>query len=417
MNSNSNQTYQAPELKFIEVAARPNKEKWEKAISRLNPMYRRADDIRSEFERDYDRIIHSNAYRRLKRKTQVFFATSNDHICTRIEHVNLVSSISNTIAKTLGLNRSLVSAIAVGHDLGHSPFGHHGETILNDIIKRFFPDKKFWHEGNSLKFVDKIETLIDYEGYEQNLNLTYGVRDGLICHCGEIDENRIFPRDEFIDLDTVKGSNDYYPYTFEGCVTKIADKISYLGRDIEDAITYQILEESQQKDLEKIIRKLFEGATLSRLNHTVLTHKFTVNLCQNSSPEKGIGFSDDYFQVMNEIKSYNFLNICSHRRLHPFMRYARVVLETIFEVLMNYYRGEDTIENMRKDREFYPLLIDHFQDWLERYSNLEPRSSLYKNVVIYDINSREDYIQAVIDFISGATDNFAIKIFNEIIHF
>ena len=130
--------------KFSKHAALEGNEKWEKSNSRLSPIYKRKDDIRSNFERDYDRILHSNAYRRLKRKTQVFFSTSNDHICTRIEHVQLVASISATIAKALGLNDELVSAISVGHDLGHSPFGHHGEVVLNSIVKSYDPNKKFW---------------------------------------------------------------------------------------------------------------------------------------------------------------------------------------------------------------------------------------------------------------------------------
>ena len=115
---------------FVSVSANPNNEKWDKIISRVSPLYSRPNDVRSEFERDFNRVIHSNAYRRLKHKTQVFFSPQNDHICTRIEHVNHVESISYTLAHYLGLNEELTRAIAVAHDLGHAPFGHKGEKIL-----------------------------------------------------------------------------------------------------------------------------------------------------------------------------------------------------------------------------------------------------------------------------------------------
>lgn len=121
---------------FVNVSANENNPNWNNIISRQTPLYSRNNDIRSEFERDYTRIIHSNAYRRLKHKTQVFYSPQNDHICTRIEHVNHVESVSYTIANYLGLNTELTKAIAVAHDLGHSPFGHSGEKLLNEIAMR-----------------------------------------------------------------------------------------------------------------------------------------------------------------------------------------------------------------------------------------------------------------------------------------
>lgn len=417
VNMNTEQNQKLVKYRFSQVATVPNSEKWNNAISRVYPIYKRPDDIRTDFERDYDRILHSNAYRRLKRKTQVIFATSNDHICTRIEHVQLVASIGSTIARSLGLNEDLMAAIAIGHDIGHSPFGHHGETVIDGIIKTYDIQNKFWHEGNSLHFADDIETLIDYEGNEQNLNLTYAVRDGMICHCGEVDDNWVYPREEFLDLKTLSNASETNPYTFEGCVIKIADKISYLGRDIEDALIFNILDEAQQKELEKMIQRLFKDAQLTRLNHTAIAHKFTVDLCKNSSPQRGIGFSQEYFEIMNEIKSFNFWNICSHRRLYYFKRYAKLVIETIFEVLLSYYDGTNTINKLMKDAQHYPILVNNYREWLEKYTNIEPRNPHYKNKVLYNLNSIEDYRNSCIDFISGATDNFAIKLFTEITSF
>ena len=251
---------------FKSVSASIENPKWNNMISRKSSLYSRENDIRSEFERDFTRIIHSNAYRRLKHKTQVFYSPQNDHICTRIEHVNHVESISYTITHYLGLNEELTKAIAVSHDLGHSPFGHKGEKVLNSICKRDL-NQSFWHEKNGLFFVDNIELLEDYEGAKQNLNLSYAVRDGIISHCGEIDENSLFPRNDFINLEQYNYPNQYSPYTWEGCVVKIADKISYIGRDIEDAVTLGILDEH----LDKLYKLL--GYTSGTINNTVIINK------------------------------------------------------------------------------------------------------------------------------------------------
>lgn len=241
------------ENKLKEVSANPENEKWKNMISRENKLYQRKNDMRSEFERDYTRIIHSTAYRRLKHKTQVFFSPISDHVCTRVEHVNHVESISYTIAKYLGLNTELTKAIATAHDLGHSPFGHEGERILSEISKKDVGEK-FWHEKNGLNFIDNIELLEDNNKYKQNLNLTYAVRDGIISHCGEIDQNGIKPREEFIDLNDYSRPNEYMPYTWEGCVVKVADKISYIGRDIEDAIKVGVITRDDiPKDVVKVL--------------------------------------------------------------------------------------------------------------------------------------------------------------------
>ena len=232
--------------KFKKVAANIENPLWNNYISRNENIYEREIDIESDFERDYSKILHCTAYRRLKHKTQVFFATNHDHICTRIEHVNHVAAVSYSISKFMGLNTELSNAIAIGHDLGHAPFGHEGERILREIIKEEI-NATYWHERNSLKFVDELETITDQMGNERNLNITYAVRDGIISHCGEVNESALFPRQEYIDLNEISRPNQYSPYTWEGCVVKISDKISYLGRDIEDALTLKIL--SIKKDI------------------------------------------------------------------------------------------------------------------------------------------------------------------------
>ena len=304
--------------KFENYAATPDNPYWKNMIKRETDLYNRNNDIRDEFQRDYTRIIHCNAYRRLKHKTQVFFSPENDHICTRIEHVTHVESISYTIAKYLGLNTELTRAISVAHDLGHSPFGHEGEKILSEISKNDF-NSTFWHEKNGLNMVDNIELLEDNDKYMQNLDLTYAVRDGIISHCGEIDENSLKPRTEFIDLNEYLYPNQYSPYTWEGCVVKISDKISYICRDIEDAITLGILDEH----LNELYSILEINKNDEPINNTVIINTLIHDLCENSSPEKGLQFSEKALGLMNKIKDFNYKNIYSSNRIIPSRRFFK----------------------------------------------------------------------------------------------
>ena len=402
---------------FRAVGVHEGNPKWDQGIRRVKQLYKKPDEIRSEFARDYTRILHSKAYRRLKHKTQVFFATRNDHICTRIEHVNHVASVSYTIASYLGLNTELTNAIAIGHDLGHAPFGHAGETFLKDIVAKEIGET-FWHERNSLRFVDKCETLPDHNGIEHNLNLTYAVRDGIICHCGEVDENSIFPREDAFDLYSIQKANHYAPFTWEGCVVKIADKISYLGRDIEDARLLKVLTIGETKELIRIGREF--DAKVNEINTTLLMHDFIIDLCDNSSPEKGIAFSARHLDLINRLKEFNYDYIYRHERLTSYKRYAQLVIESIYNILINGYNGTETLNEISRYREIYPILVQTFSDWLQKYSDAgrsDSKGGKYQNEVLYKLENRRDYVQAIVDFISGMSDSFAIKIFNEITTF
>lgn len=403
---------------FSEVKMDEKNPKWNQTISRQIKIYKKDYDLRNPFERDMHRILHSNGYRRLKNKTQVFFAPNNDHICTRIEHVTHVASVSETIAKFLHLNIDLVRAIALGHDIGHAPFGHEGEYILRDLAKNYKLEE-FWHERNSLHFIDNVETLPDYEGFQQNLNLTYAVRDGIVCHCGEVDDKSLKPRDEALNLTDIQKGGKQGAYTFEGCVVKIADKIGYIGRDIEDAILYGILTLEQTQELEKIIQQTYPDIKLTEINMTVLMHKFIIDLCKNSSPEKDFCFSEECYEVMKTIKDFNYKNIYRHPRLEPFKEYAKLIINTIFNKLYEYFELNIN-KSIEKERNLYPLLIKNFEEWLIKYSNynIEMRKQLkLQNAIIYDITKQISCRNAIIDFISGMSDNFAIAIFNEIISF
>ncbi|BBF43132.1 deoxyguanosinetriphosphate triphosphohydrolase [Lachnospiraceae bacterium KM106-2] len=154
---------------FTRVAMNDDNPNYRMAIQRGRELYSRKKDIRSEFARDYTRILHSMAYRRLKHKTQVFFNTHNDHICTRMEHVAHVESVSHTISEYLGLNTELTKAIAMGHDLGHAPFGHCGEGIISKLLQQYCREK-FWHEKNGLRVVDQLELLESPDKEVRNLD-------------------------------------------------------------------------------------------------------------------------------------------------------------------------------------------------------------------------------------------------------
>ena len=356
---------------FKNEAMNENNPKWENVISRVVPLDTRRTDIRSPFDRDYTRIIHSNAYRRLKHKTQVFFSPENDHICTRIEHVTHVESISYTIASYLGLNTELTKAISVAHDLGHSPFGHEGE---------------------------RIELLEGHDGYKQNLDLTYGVRDGIISHCGEIDENSLKPREEFIDLNNYNSPSQYAPYTWEACIVKISDKISYIGRDIEDAITLGILD-NHLDELYNLLNLNYS----STLNNSIIINELVRDLCENSSPEKGLCFSKEAFDLMNKIKEFN---------------YKHIYLNEIYNKLLECFDYENTFSKLEDLQKFYPKLGNEFYHFLINYCDFGNREELkLKNRIVFNLSKKEDYIKAIIAYISGMTDNFAMEIYNELISF
>lgn len=390
---------------FKEEIAMPNNPKWVNMIKREIPLYPRNNDIRSEFGRDYTRIIHSTAYRRLKHKTQVFFSPENDHICTRIEHVMHVESISYTIAKYLGLNTELTKAIATAHDLGHSPFGHQGEKILSEIAKRDIKET-FWHEKNGLEMVDKIELLEDPNKNLQNLDLTYAVRDGIISHCGEIDENHLKPRENFVDLNEYQYSNQYAPYTWEACVVKIADKISYLGRDIADAITLGILTDENIEELYQLLN--YNKSEV--INNTVIINDLIYDLCNHSNPKDGLCFSKEMFILINQIKRFNYQNIYLSEKLTSSTNYFYLILNSLYDTLKEGYQNRERIEKM------CPELLYDFEKWLSNYK-VKGRKAINQNKAIFDIEKEEDYLKAILYYISGMTDNYAIKMYHKIIQF
>ena len=404
--------------KFSDYGMFEGHSEYELAVQMCEDIYQRRYDLRSDFARDYTRIIFSQAYRRLKHKTQVFFAVEDDHVCTRSEHVNLVESISYTIAHQLGLNTELTKAIAVGHDLGHAPFGHGGETILTDIAKSHDLDK-FWHEKNSLHFVDHIELLEDNNHYQHNLNLTYAVRDGIISHCGEMNQKYIQRRKEYINLNDYQYAGQYNPWTYEGCVVKMADKIAYLARDIEDALRLNVLTQSQIDELRTQLNQM-GNYQFHAINNGSVVNYFIHDVVENSCVEKGIGLSQEAFDKMKFIMKFNYQNIYLIKRVQVHEKYVSLILHSIFDFLYDYKNHDDFIKDLKQDLKQYPKLIGHYLAWLEKYAVIEnySRKKEYHNHVVYDfIHDSQAFEKSIIDYLAGMSDAFIIQLFNELISF
>jgi len=397
-----------------EYGAFPENKKYSAFISRKSGMYQREKDLRSEFLRDYTRVIHCSAFRRLKHKTMAFFSPQSDHICTRIEHVLHVESIGYTIAQALGLNTELVRVAAISHDLGHSPFGHKGERVLNKLSMRDL-GKSFWHEQNGLFFVDFLELLENADRQRKNLNLTYAVRDAIISHCGEVDQNGLFPRDEFIDLDDFDRPNKYQPFTYEGCVVKVADKISYIGRDIEDAVALKILNKEKLAELTELISPYLKDLS-DTINNTIIINTLINDLCSHSDPETGISFSENVCALMDVIKKFNTENIYTAHRVRLADKYFELVITEIYDTLMGCYDGLNTVERLKELSEYYERLPLHFLSWLSCFWTWE-RSEDLINVPVFNVEDKSDYCRAVISYISGMTDKYAMETYNEIISF
>lgn len=414
----------AENYKFAEYAASENDGE---LTSREGQLYKRGTDPRSEFDRDYTRILHCQAYRRLKHKTQVFFnEAGNDHICTRIEHVAHVESVAGTIAQVLGLNQDLTRAIALGHDIGHAPFGHRGEVIIDELVKTYITGnpleakRDFWHEQNGVYIADNLELLENPDGKYQNMQLTYAVRNGIISHCGEIDENGIKPETRRINLDEFDTVGKFQACTWEGCVVKVSDKIAYLGRDIQDAMTLGFLSDN---DMRELSLKIYNKPDL-RINTTTIIQEMIGDICRCSSPEKGLCLSDEKANQLKKIKDFNYEKIYFSRRHNPFNRYARLMLSELFEALKLLYKGEETISYIDSINFDNKPFIKVFGEFLAKYCNpvetwpdwAKGIASNTANKKIYGFLTDEKvYYRAIIDFLAGMTDAYAMKAFEQLL--
>ena len=408
------------EKKFSAYAAGPNHKDWEALIKREGDLYTRSDDIRSPFARDYTRVLHSMAYRRMKHKTQVFFnGAGNDHICTRIEHVAHVESVSHTIAKTLGLNEELTSAIALAHDIGHAPFGHQGEAVLSKITQKWFGER-FWHEKNGVYFVDSVELLEDNSNCLKNMELTFAVRNGIISHCGEMDKNCLKPSEKLMDPYAYERPGHYEAATWEGCIVKLADKIAYLGRDIQDALMIGGL--IDDKGL-KLLQDMASTYDQKAINTTVIMHNMILSICKESTPEEGLKLSDEMSEQMNAIKKFNYENIYNNKRMQAFKRYSELVLTELFDYLMSFYKGVYTLYKIDENNYDGHFFVKDFADWIIRYVDdnavpnaLQLKNDKCRNKKIYGrLEDEKVFARAVVDYIAGMTDPYAIKCYEDLL--
>lgn len=262
-------------------------------VSRGRDLPEEQCDIRPVFQRDRDRILHCKAFRRLKNKTQVFLTPKGDHYRTRLSHTLEVSQNARTIAKALRLNEDLVEAIALGHDLGHTPFGHAGEFVLNELC-----EEGFRHNEQSVRVVETLEK--DGRG----LNLTWEVRDGILNH-----QTRLMP------------------HTLEGKIVRFSDKIAYINHDIDDAIRAQVLTED---DIPMELKRTLGFSTRQRLN--TLIH----NIIMNSMDKDDIIMSPEVHEAMIELRKFMFLNVYINPIAKGEEAKAKAMIEQLFHYYMDY---------------------------------------------------------------------------------
>ena len=271
----------------------------------------------------------------------------------------------------------------------------------------------FWHEKNSLHLIDDLCLLEDDQHIEHNLDLTYAVRDGIIAHCGEVNQRRIKPRDEKIDLKDFKSPGLYQPYTLEGCVVKISDKIAYLARDIEDAWNLHILNEEDMKSLIEEINTVVPGLFKAINNGTVVNY-FIQDVIHNSTKDY-IGLSNEAFEIMKIFMKFNYQKIYEIKKVKIHTQYVQLILESLFSFLYEYGHHDNFVLDLKKDAERYPLIINHYLKWLTRYSTLL-HDERYQNHIVYDFENDSLALEkSIIDYLSGMTDHFIIDAFDELL--
>jgi dGTPase len=319
-------------------------------LSRGRLKYEEPCLIRTAFQRDRDRIIHTKAFRRLKHKTQVFIAPLGDHYVTRLTHTLEVSQIARTIARALNLNEDLTEAIALGHDLGHTPFGHVGEDVLDELY-----GNGFRHNEQSLRIVDLLEN----DG--QGLNLTWEVRDGILNHSKS-------------GADTgVLGQGWGTANTLEGEVLKIADIVAYINHDIGDAVRAGIITENELPLSALMALGRFHSQRINTMVSDIICHSWAATgKVAPGSP--AIGMSPEILEATNTLRKF------------------------LFDRVYNLHAAQKEAE---RAREVVRLLYNYFCEHPDR---LPPEYSLYSDEVE----------RRVVDYIAGMTDQYALRTAEEL---
>lgn len=335
--------------------------------------YGAEEDHRLPYKRDVDRIVHSKAYARYIDKTQVVYLVENDHVTHRSLHVQLVSNFARGIAEILRLNIDLVEAIALGHDVGHPPFGHEGEGYLSTLSEEA-GNGPFAHPWQSCRLFSEIEPL----------NLGLAVYDGFLCHDGGMCGTKFVPRygktweDHFEDKKAKLRDPDanIWPGTLEGCLVKLSDTISYIGKDIEDAISLGILS-----------REEVPKNSLGVSNREILT-SVARDIIHSSYEKEYISISEQTYEDLKILREFNFKKIYKHPKLK--------------------------VESKKIEKSYRYL----FETLLEEFSKKKEESFLWNN---YLKNKNEKYrsqgkgVQFVIDYIAGMTDSYFVRTLERIL--
>lgn len=294
---------------------------------RRRPEEREAGGYRQAFALDADRILHSRAYTRYIDKTQVFYLIRNDHITHRVLHVQLVSKIARTIGRFLDLNEDLIEAVALGHDIGHTPFGHDGERYLSRLC-RHAGIGAFLHNVQSIQFLDRLER----KG--RGWNLCLQTLDGILCHDGEIHNQLLQPRGhksfETLREEMARKKQDpdhaLMPMTLEGCVVRMADTVAYIGRDLEDAIRLGVIRRS---DIPRDV-----SLVLGNSNGTIV-YNLVTDIIHHSHGRPCITFSDEVSQALKRLKQFNLSRIYLNSTIKKDADTIRVLFDYLFETYLN----------------------------------------------------------------------------------
>ncbi|MFX1290644.1 MAG: deoxyguanosinetriphosphate triphosphohydrolase family protein [Promethearchaeota archaeon] len=358
-----------------------------------------SEDIRPPFFRDVDRIVHSKAFSRYIDKSQVFFDINNANITHRSLHVTLVSRVSRQIGRVLRLNTDLIEAIALGHDIGHSPFGHLGEELLNELSKDYKMGT-FNHNAQGIRWLSRLEKRFP-EQPAKGLNLTLQVLDGILCHDGEVNEQKLKPvqRNGKKWEDHLKEYEDCFdknilnriPMSYEGIAVRFADTISYIGRDIEDAILLKLI---SRKDIPEVCKEVL-GDTNAKIINTLIT-----DLLNYSLDNDVIGYSDEIFEALKELKAFNYDKIYTRRDLFKKNSFEG----TFVDSLRNKFKLIFTkcLRDLEEDNYDSPIFRDHIEyiDDKSYRSYFQPLKKKNKLTLI------------VRDYIAGMSDKYFGDIFD-----
>lgn len=341
--------------------------------------------LRGAFARDRDHILYSGAFRRYIGKTQVIYnsASFDEQLANRSIHTLQVSQIARSIGKVLRLNLDLIEAIALGHDLGHAPFGHDGEKFLQEIACLYGLDL-FHHNLQSLRVVDQLSDA------NKGMNLTFQVRDGIISHDGEVNEVTIVPAkgktegdiQEYIHRKKRREHAVTFPATLEGCLVRITDSISYIGQDFEDAVRIGLI---KKNDLpEKIEKQLGD-------NNSDIINTLVLDIIKQSYGKNEIRFSQDIAECVFELKEFNLQQIYENKIL----KQEREVIRKAFFYLFDYF-----VEDIKKENTDSIV----FQEWI--YNRGDDMGGNYLNQYSPE--------EVVTDYIASMTDRYFLKAYNDL---